>query len=137
MSSKMPYFLNFIPDEFTQVQSIACSLIAFWNRYSISQFSNVMVKRWIVFIADSRKFSPRTSATLQRNKSALSTKGGKNDRSKTKESKVLIEISEAAKLQPLPDVTIDVAICLHSWKTAKEAQDWINEMSVSDWKIIK
>lgn len=93
------------------------------------QISNADLKRKG---KDSRKFSPRTSATLQRNKSALSTKGGKNDRSKTKESKVLIEISEAVKLQPLPDVTIDVAICLHSWKTAKEAQDWINEMSVSD-----
>ncbi|XP_065054348.1 leucine-rich repeat-containing protein 43-like isoform X1 [Rhopilema esculentum] len=76
-----------------------------------------------------RKPSPANSTTGQRNKSALSLRPGKPEKQdksvKTKDSKQLSEIQET-ELKPPPEITLEVVVGLNSWKTGKEAQEWIN-----------
>eukprot|EP00112_Aurelia_sp_Birch-Aquarium-sp1_P010801 Seg2294.8 transcript_id=Seg2294.8/GoldUCD/mRNA.D3Y31 product="Leucine-rich repeat-containing protein 43" protein_id=Seg2294.8/GoldUCD/D3Y31 len=79
---------------------------------------------------ESRRPSAANTNTTQGNKSSMGTKHGKGDKTdsktKTKENKHLTEIAEFDSQEPPPPITLDVTVCLRSWHTAKEVQDWIH-----------
>ena len=69
------------------------------------------------------------SPSGQRTKSAMSNKANKADKqektSKAKDMKTLGEIAENDP-EPPSEITLDVALTLQSWKTAKEAENWVD-----------
>ena len=112
---------------------ISIYLSNFQHIHCFQDFSNCCIavsELRNVFFLESRRPSAANTHTGQVTKSSMGTKHGKGDKAdgktKVKENKLLTEIAESDIQEPPPPITLDVTICLRSWHTAKEVQDWIH-----------